>query len=156
IRYDASGSLDEGFGDGGLVVAPTPFAGGAPAIAPNGDVIVVGSAGCCDVGVLRLHDDGTVDESFAGGVATADIGTFDKATAAIVQQDGRILVLAETNDAAVDAPLNGAAAVLAYRADGTLDPTFGDRGIARISGTPADGFTASGILEEPNGRIVVA
>ena len=141
IRYDANGILDESFGDRGVVV-PGAFAGGALAIAPDGDVIVVGSAGCCDVGVLRLHDDGTADESFAGGIATTDIGTFDTATAVLAQKNGRILVLAEANDAAVSAPLNGAVAVLAYRADGTLDPTFGKSGIARISGLPVDGFTA--------------
>jgi uncharacterized delta-60 repeat protein len=104
-RYWPNGSLDRGFGNGGLVyaaTAPSTFGNGV-AIQRDGGILVVGSGAKGRVGrsdgparfvVLRFLPDGRLDQDFFGdGSFAARLGTFSsKATQALVQSDGRVVV----------------------------------------------------------------
>ena len=146
-RYNADGSLDAGFGDGGLVT--TDFrtggessrdSGEAVALAPDGKIVVAGSSFSVftrdtSVAIARYNPDGTLDTSFSSdGRLTA--GLSDTATAAVVQADGKIVVA--DSGASSDR-------LLRYTADGSFDTAFAQ-----------SGFEASALALQPDGRIVEA
>ncbi|HKE19057.1 MAG TPA: delta-60 repeat domain-containing protein [Kofleriaceae bacterium] len=99
-RYNPNGSLDLTFGDGGVLVTPTPFdpadslrttVGGAEAVLVAGREPVSGLPA-----VMRLLGDGSADPSFGdGGLATVDAGlpvTIDSGVDGIaIDGDGRIV-----------------------------------------------------------------
>jgi uncharacterized delta-60 repeat protein len=139
-RYTRDGLLDTSFdGDG---MALVDFGGDAVAravaIQRDGKVVLAGrvirgsGAGCCaaDFALARLTRAGAPDRSFGGDgrvdtdfLAGADNGQ-DAADAVLVQADGRILAAGSgvAGGGSVDF------AVARYRADGSLDPTFGGNG----------------------------
>lgn len=99
-RFNADGSLDNGFATNG--VSTTAFSSGDDysrglAIEPGGRIVAAGStAGATpqsDFGLLRLMPDGTLDTGFDGdGQLTIDFfGATDGANAVLIQPDGRIV-----------------------------------------------------------------
>jgi uncharacterized delta-60 repeat protein len=106
VRAQSNGTLDPGFGSGGIVT--TDFAGagdGATAIAvqTDGKLVVAGnsfnnSASNFNFVVARYNSNGTLDASFGtGGKATTDVGgRFARAYAVALQGDGRIVVAGGT------------------------------------------------------------
>ena len=149
-RYNPDGSLDSGFGSGGLVA--TPFSvytlGGARAVAlqPDGKLVVAGTLypGQREFGVARYDADGSLDTSFAsGGLATVPFYYWESedARAIVVQPDGKIVV-------------GGRGALARLDTDGTLDPTFGSGGIAHLTALVPG--TAFALALQPDGKIVVA
>src|SRR5581483_3966625 len=148
LRYDAGGSLDPGFGSGGL--ARQTFAGAAfgthvedLAIQPDGKILLDGvvCSVSCDWALARYNPDGTLDAGFgSGGVVETSVGGAHT-NAVRLQTDGKIVVAGEG-----DAPLGR------YNADGTLDSSFGSGGIAS---TPAlAGTFLTGVVIQPDGKIV--
>ena len=139
---DAAGQNDPAFGDGGVVLidssdAARTFRPDTAALAPNGDMVFVGSRS--DTGaraLLRLDQDGQPVVSFGTGgdgfvepaLATARIA---------VDSDGKI-VLAEWNDSP----------------DGGCGNTRLQRLLA--DGQPDTGFGGDGIIEIPNLDICIA
>lgn len=99
---------------------------------PDGKFIAVGSAasgGHTDFALVRFDENGCPDPSFGsnGGLLTAILpGADERARSVVVQPDGRIVVLGDTGGSP------SAFAVVRYRPDGSLDPTFGDAGIALV------------------------
>jgi len=131
-RYENDGTLDTSFGLGGKVV--TDFAGGeddVDAVAVKGNrIVVVGAsqgAGGADFALARYNQDGSLDTSFgSGGLVTTDFhGTFDAANDAAFQ--GNDIVVAGYSGYGT---ANADFALAAYRADGTLDSSFGAGGKA--------------------------
>jgi uncharacterized delta-60 repeat protein len=145
IRYNADGTVDPGFGLGGVVV--TDLSAGkdlanAVAIQPDGKIVVAGQDESVGV-VLRYTPDGTVDESFGtGGLVT----THDQAFwyDLVIQPDGRIVV----------AGLSLARFMLVrYLPDGSPDLEFGAEGVA------VDDFSraidqANALSIQPDGKLV--
>ncbi|MFZ1686473.1 MAG: delta-60 repeat domain-containing protein [Flavobacteriales bacterium] len=97
------GTLDPGFGNGGIQVLPflAPLYGQARAIAtPEGKVLVAGyraqpsPATSNDFFLYRLLDDGTFDPAFAsaGEVYTDITGSFDRGLAMALAPDGDIVL----------------------------------------------------------------
>lgn len=107
-RYNVDGSLDGTFGVGGKTT--TDFFGNsdqasAIAIQPgDGKIVAAGVASNCNVGnnfaLARYNTDGTLDSGFgAGGKLTTDFaGGDDRASAVVIQSDGKIVVAGTTND----------------------------------------------------------
>ena len=141
-RYNSDGTLDTSFdGDGtALVDFGSESSARAVALQPDGKVVLAGSvthpvgAGCCvsDFALARLTSAGVLDSSFDGDgrvitdfLAGADNG-HDAAQAVLVQSDGRIVAAGGgvAGGASVDF------AVARYLADGSLDPTFSNDGLA--------------------------
>jgi uncharacterized delta-60 repeat protein len=99
VRYDASGVLDQSFGDGGRV--RTDFGGRfdeglAVAVQADGRIVVAGSSSDgtgADMAVARYTRDGTLDVSFDGdGMALVDFGGEAVARAVAVQRDGKVVL----------------------------------------------------------------
>jgi len=127
-RYNSNGSLDETFGEHGLVT--TDIAGGSDAAfgaALVGDKIVV--AGSTRVGssddfaIVRYLPSGIVDTTFGtqGKTTTDFFGQRDRAFAVAIQPDGRIVVVGD----AIAPSGSSDFAVARYDADGALDTSFG-------------------------------
>jgi uncharacterized delta-60 repeat protein len=91
---------------------------------------------------------GSLDPSFGGdGVVTTDVSEgFDTASAVAVQRDGRIVAAGGATDDT---------ALVRYRPDGRLDPSFGSGGIVVTPLSDALDM-ASDVLVQRDGRILVA
>lgn len=130
-RYLPDGRLDPSFGEGGKVVTDFGAYEGAEAAAllPDGRLVVVGTRrvpGASDstagnFAVAVYTDEGKLDTRFGGdGRVTTSFGAAEEAGAVLVlPREKRILAAGSSN---------GDFALAAYRLDGTLDHSFGDRG----------------------------
>jgi len=157
-RYDADGSVDPTFVDGGATTGI-----GADAVAralvmqPDGKLIAAGETlefGPDHVVVAsafvltRYNADGSVDGSFGrGGTVTTHFGQMDGATSLAVQPDGK-LVAAGYSTSASDTTV----ALAGYLPDGSLDVTFGSGGQAGSGVAVA----ATAMAVQPDGKLVLA
>ena len=136
----ADGEPDPDFGDGGL--ARLDFDNDedtveAVAVQPDGRIVAVGAVKASgstqgtDFGIARFLPDGSVDTGFgSNGKVMLDLdGSTDTARAVHLLADGRILVAGEGQF--FNSGGDGDLVVVRLLADGTLDTTFGDDGIAR-------------------------
>lgn len=133
LRYNPDGSLDNSFGSGGKVITDVAvsldFASSA-AIQRDGKLIVAGAirffVGGLDFGIVRYNPDGSLDSSFgSGGKVTTDFSSgFDEARGVIIDNKGRI-VAAGFNTISDRTSF----AVARYKSDGSLDASFGAKGL---------------------------
>jgi uncharacterized delta-60 repeat protein len=170
VRFNRDGSPDSSFGIGGQV--QTEVAGGAAvaramAIQRDGRIVVAGyryapngSGGPVHgVLLLRYRQDGSLDPTLGrGGIVTTLVDGGGTGTALVLQRDGRIVVAGTTIREFTDVgpPFHDPSdvAVLLYRADGGLDPSFGLGGIVTTH-VGSDGVADSVALRR-DGRILVA
>jgi uncharacterized delta-60 repeat protein len=149
IHFEPDGSLDIGFGTGGVLDVPSIAGAGDMVQQPDGKLLFVisgsyngGSYG--DGGeVVRLDTDFTPDPTFGtNGVATLSWGEFQ--STAIVQPDGKILIGGGGSVQATLGRLNS---------DGSIDTTFGQDGSVTIGyGTYGSDFNSLILLGD--GKIV--
>lgn len=163
-RYNADGTLDTTFGDGGRVT--TSFSGSSAYVSalllePDGRLVAVGDitpgdAVNSDVAVARYLPDGRLDSSFGGdGIALTDVrGGPDFASSVTRGPDGSVVVGATSGQPDPSAPATSTWTLLRYGADGTLDPAFGGGdGIAESDLSP--GFeTLRSLTTQDDGRVV--
>jgi uncharacterized delta-60 repeat protein len=175
VRYNADGSLDQGFGSGGIVKTAVDSSDFATAVAlqADGKIVVVDSAptdgGFSDFAVVRYNSDGTLDTSFGtNGVVETPPPFFTDAAAkaVVIQPDGKIVVGGHTSTSGGGFRF----AVLRYNPDGHLDPSFGSGGKVfdnfgpgfsfedvRAIALQADGkIVATGAVLDPSSRVDVA
>ena len=132
-RYNTDGSLDTGFGTGGIVTAPSGAAN-AVAIQSDGKIVAAGSSSTY-FALVRYNTDGSLDTSFGtNGIVTTLSGG---AGAVAIQSDGKIVAV-------------GSSSLVRYNTDGRLDTSFGTNGIVT---TPPG--TAS-VAVQADGKIVAA
>jgi uncharacterized delta-60 repeat protein len=176
-RYcPAGGLLDPTFGTGGIVNLPSATDNGATAVAvqPDGKVVVAGAvnrrasassfSSGDSISVQRLNRDGTLDTTFygTGSVAIKASGN-DLPNALALQPDGRILVGGWATDGKDG---NYQFLVARLNANGTLDTTFGSKGLwlsASLYGSmvkkltvltdPAHPTTVTGIVASARGIV---
>jgi uncharacterized delta-60 repeat protein len=157
----SAGVLDPTFGSAGTVT--TSFAKSTEAdalvIQPDGKIVAAGSIevpSSLTTGyftLARYNPDGSLDTSFGSkGAVTTQIGSRSFANALALQPDGKILEagLAETK-------AGNAIVILRYNSDGSLDKTFGQKGM--VTTIIAQGSEADSLdLETVNGvtKIVAA
>lgn len=159
-RYNSDGSPDTAFGVGGILV--TDFFGeydlaNAVALQSDGKIVVAGSANK-DGGtgesfaLARYNDDGSPDASFGvdGKVVNDFFKTLKRANALAIQPDGKLIVAGygEFNQ-------SGDFALARFNSDGSLDATFGFKGVM-LTRFPSGGSEATSLALQPNGQIVVA
>jgi uncharacterized delta-60 repeat protein len=166
-RYQPDGSMDTGFGSGGLV--RTDFGSGtddgaaALAIQPDGKLVAAGFSnaggpGDFDFALARYNPDGSLDTgfSFDGILRTFFGGNSEGANALVIQPDSKI-VAAGFSDGGSPNDLDFALA--RYNPDGSLDPTF-DGGFGANGGFRIFFFgnseSAKALLIQPDGKLVVA
>jgi uncharacterized delta-60 repeat protein len=157
------GCLDSTFGSVGYVhIDPDPYVGSANGgygvtVQSDGKIVIIGqvrrSYTDIDYVLVRYNVDGTLDTSFGDpdpinppfrlGYTITQLTTgFDYVYSTVVQPDGKIVVSGWTNESVV----------VRYNADGTLDNSFGNGGIAHLgAGAPARDVTV-----QSDGKVVVA
>jgi uncharacterized delta-60 repeat protein len=166
-RYNADGSLDPSFGQGGKVVMG--FASGsreralALAIAGDGKLVVGGAARGPGLPqgnflVARYNGDGSLDTSFGdGGKTITDFGALGEAHAVAIDSSGRVVAVGGTFSIAGGSGSWGKAFVSArYGPDGRLDTTFGGGKVSTDFGSSVYGSLATDVAIQPDGKIVSA
>jgi uncharacterized delta-60 repeat protein len=157
------GALDASFGSGGIVttaIGNQSALAAAVALQPDGRIVAAGSAGDFDRGrrffaLARYRPNGSPDRSFGShGTVTTAIGSIqDGAGAVALQRDGKIVV---AGSSALPPGDLAEFALARYRANGTLDASFGSNG--RVTTAIGDGPQdyAYGVAVQADGKIVVA
>ncbi|MBD0349394.1 MAG: hypothetical protein ICV59_09600, partial [Thermoleophilia bacterium] len=105
--------------------------------------------------LVRSRGDGGLDRTFGtGGIVRTSIGGSSVADDAVVQRDGRMIVVGCAGAQAHDC--GGDLALARYQPDGSLDPAFGEHGIVRTGFGPRTEGNANAVALQVDGRIVVA
>ena len=150
-RYNADGTLDTQFGNGGTMT--TDFGGddkaNALALQRDGQIVVAGVAGGRDFALVRYRADGRLDATFGteGRVVTDFSDNTDVAYALAIQPDGMIVAAGATGGFP-----SAKFALARYNADGSLDAGFGAEGRVTIEfGRDA---RAHALAIQSDGRIV--
>lgn len=158
----ASGALtvfDPTFGSEGRITAD--FGEGrddqafALAIQPDGRLILAGRASLPNLGddfaLARFNPDGSLDASFgSGGKVTTHFGLRDRASAILLQPDGRILASGDI----VNSRGSTDFAIIRYNSDGSLDSSFGNQGKVQTDLSISD--TANAAALQQDGKILIA
>src|SRR5262249_46712370 len=134
-RFNANGSIDTSFGNGGTATAELTIKlaskANAVAVQSDGKILIAGSTGVTATGpttgedffLARFNTNGTLDTTFgSGGMVHTDFGgTSDEAWSLAVQADGKIVLAGGI--------VYGFTGELArYNTNGTLDTNFGASG----------------------------
>lgn len=145
VRLLADGSEDRAFGEQSRVtfdVLPEREGTCCALVDAHGRMLVVSNAktetvGRTAIAVMRMNRNGEPDASFGrAGRVTIDIpGYSASAATALLQDDGRLLIAGSaTSHYAWNTPYaNDQTLALRLLDDGTLDGSFGDRGIRRAA-----------------------
>jgi uncharacterized delta-60 repeat protein len=157
-RYNADGTLDPRFGNGGIV--STAFGGfvneaNAVAVQENGKIVAAGQnfGATSDFALARYRTNGTRDPDCGiGGMVTTGFAAGGIAAGLVVQADGK-LVAAGTADIGTGQGLDFA--LVRYRPNGSLDPNFGIGGeVTTDFGGGID--RANALIMQADGRLVAA
>ena len=154
IRYNSDGSLDSGFGTGGIVT--TDFGssydyGFSVAMQSDGKIVVAGKSHD-DFIVVRYNSDGTLDTGFDDdGLVTTSFSSNDIGYSVAIQADGKIVVAGYY----VPGDFYYDIAVVRYNSDGSLDIKFNTDGKATTAIGSADDVGYS-VAIQSDGKIVVA
>lgn len=161
-RYNANGSLDPTFGDGGKVVTDLQSHfqwASAIVIQPDGKLVVSGSTRQLglypDFLVARYTASGTLDQSFGrGGIVSTDFqpGWTDLAYGVALGRGGKIVAAGVGLPGDAGGP--GVIDVAVYDTDGHLDPSFDADGML-VSAPELDSGAWGGILAQPDGKLVI-
>jgi len=154
--YGPPGSVDTSFQSGHVVtpVGPSDAYATAMAAQADGKILVVGKSydHQGDFAVLRLEQDGKLDQAFGeGGLVITEVGQgADLAQAVVVDDEGRIVVAGSSSSADTGIDF----ALVRYLPDGTLDASFGDGGrVVTALGTDTD--RALSMVLQADGKIVL-
>ncbi|WP_329316775.1 calcium-binding protein (plasmid) [Streptomyces sp. NBC_01278] len=157
-RYNTNGSLDTGFGDGGLVRVDE-FGGSADgadvAVQPDGKIIAAGKGAGGGFALVRLDSGGNLDPTLGGDGAVVagftpaspqDAGGTARGMA--LQPDGKIVSVGYVGNTAFDI------GVARYNTNGSLDTSFSGDGMvtADFGGTEF----GNAVAVQPDGKIVAA
>ena len=159
VRYNDDGTLDEGFGPGGVGWVTANFTAGwddasGVAIQSDGRIVTAGAGGGSGGRLLmaRFNDDGTTDATFSGdGRTFTDFSsTDDYAWELALQLDGKIVAAGSSGSTATQSTI----AVARYDSAGLLDPTFSGDG--KVTTDATAGFDiATCVAVQTDGAIVV-
>jgi uncharacterized delta-60 repeat protein len=159
VRLNANGSPDTSFSGDGIVTVSTGtdynYMPDAMALQADGKIVVGAWNTLQDTAgfkLLRYATDGSLDPSFHGtGSVTFKADWFRGADleAISIQKDGKILALGNAHDASQTAYTF----IARFLSDGTIDETFGNKGVAQAA-QPGSART-TGLLVQADGKIVV-
>ena len=158
-RYNSDGTLDSGFGSGGIVTTAFYTAdarANAIAIQSDGKILVAGFGKNTnnDFSIVRYTSAGALDSGFGtGGKKQVSVGTNDGATGIVIQPDGKIVV---SGYAQVSTPDYDWCAIR-LTSSGALDTGFGSSGIAIIdTGTGNENGDGIAVALQSDGSIILA
>jgi uncharacterized delta-60 repeat protein len=152
VRYDASGSVDSGFGSAGVVRTTFPNAGYNTyatdvAVQPDGKIVAAGAARA-RMGLARYKTDGGLDPTFSGdGLVTTGFSNAPnaRAFALALQGSGKIIAAGRAG---------GKFALARYAANGSLDSTFSGNGKVTTEFFARKKDAAFGLAVQANQRIL--
>lgn len=148
-RYGITGTLDGGFGAGGVVTTTVGGSSRADGVAlqNDGKIVIAGRSDGVML-VARYTISGSLDNSFGtGGFTTTAVGPDSFAFDVAVQPDGKIVTIGQGGDVATYT-----FALVRYNSNGTLDSTFGNSGVVT---TPiGSNSIGSEVLIQPDGKIL--
>jgi uncharacterized delta-60 repeat protein len=161
IATGAPGTLDTGFGTGGIVTTgiPSGVSNGANAVALSGTSIVVAGhskiGGRFVIALAQYTSSGALDSTFgSGGIVTTPIGSLDADVGSLaVQADGKIVAAGLAGNAFTDV---WDVALLRYNANGSLDTTFGGGDGIVTTDIGSSSNYANAVALQADGKIVVA
>ena len=167
VRYKMDGSLDDEFGQGGIVTADFGFGRSSAesvALQTDGKIVVAGVSNTVgttyqDFAVARFNSDGSPDASFGmDGLVTTDFasgGSYsaDQAYGVSVQQDGKIIVVGKRYDSTTGTKND--TVLVRYATDGSLDPAFGVGGKVVTDFDSANGDFARDVVLQSDGKIAI-
>lgn len=155
-RYDANGNLDTSFGTSGTTALD--FNGDDDGVIDailqtDGKIVAVGKAttnGNANFSIARYNSDGTLDTSFGtGGKATLDFnGGADAASSAVIQPDGKIVVVGTAGTGSVSN-----IGIARYNSNGALDTNFGTGG--KWTTNFSDGAIAGRAVLQADGKLLI-
>jgi len=159
-RYNTNGSLDTSFNGTGKVttaIGTIDDEAFALVLQPDGKLVAAGysytgAATTYDFALVRYNADGSLDTSFGGtGKVTTAISPANESIEGLVlQPDGKLVAAGFANNGT-----NDDFAVVRYKADGSLDTTFGGTGkITTPVGSTDD--VAEALVRQPDGNLVAA
>ncbi len=165
-RYNLDGSLDTTFGDGGIVTTSFPGAAYVTELVlqPDGALVAAGTSSPetngpiqSDFALARYLPDGRLDPAFGErGQVVSDLRSSpDFLDALVLQPDGKLVAGGTSEQADPDAPSDLALALVRYRADGTLDTSFG-AGAKTFTDTGGRFETLSALALQSDGSLVGA
>jgi uncharacterized delta-60 repeat protein len=158
--YRPDGSLDPGFGDGGIVLSNVEggMAAEAMAIDAFGNIVVAGSGDQArregGPRVARLLPDGRLDPSFGGGDGMVPLPVDITVRAVRTDRLGGILIAGSYGDGAWPTG-DREFAVFRLGRDGTPDPAFGENGLVGLDLSPGGHDEANDMMLDGFGRIVL-
>lgn len=154
-RLNTNGSLDDTFGNGGLVT--TDFfnqedVATAVAIQPDGKIVVGGNS-AARFALARYNSDGNLDTTFSGGKVVTDFEESDLEVIrnVLIQPDGKIIAAGSYSGSFPSPPAQ--IALARYNINGTLDSSFGSNGKFTILFPRFSGFGGAAI--QPDGKILI-
>jgi len=166
VRYNSDGSLDDTFGNNGVVT--TDLQTGSDdiaysiAIQTDGKIILAGysdNGSNKDAALVRYNNDGSLDNTFGNnGVVLTDFENSQQDEIKVVkihQLTGNIIV----GGSSVISTYVGKPVVARYLTDGTLDNTFNSNGIKTLWIRASDDtklFSVEDLIVESNGKISAA
>ncbi|MGW9025834.1 calcium-binding protein [Streptomyces sp. NPDC055722] len=171
VRYNTNGSLDSGFGTGGVVTTDFGVASAVNVLMlqPDDRIVAAGSAGGGDFALARYNADGTPDTGFgSGGRTTTDFGDSDRVYGLARQTDGKILAFGTSgNDRALARYLDGTSTPppgvdLSVTKTSTGTVSIGDRATYTVTvtnnstSTSATGVSLTDALTGPAASVISA
>jgi uncharacterized delta-60 repeat protein len=160
-RYKTDGTVDNSFGNAGLVITNVAGSeqGHSVSIQADGKILLGGYNGSIyglarhDFVLARYHVDGNLDQTFgdSGRVAT-NVGWADVCYSIAIQPDGKILAAGKSQkyDQSDDDLM-----LTRYDTNGKLDDSFGDHGIIVMDFGETSEYLSS-VTSQPDGKIVAA
>ncbi len=147
-RFNADGSLDTAFGQGGKVITPGPGANNL--IQQSDGRLVVPASTSTSGAALRYNANGTLDSTFGSGGSVINTAFGDFIGAAVyptagTANDGKIVVVGDGSPSGWE--------VARYNPNGTLDSTFGSGGMVN---TQTTNFGPRSVALQADGKIVTA
>jgi len=154
-RLTTSGLLDLAFGNRGLRITGLSGndQGRAVKVQTDGKIVIAGFTNTFDPNdflVMRLTANGNLDTTFdRDGIALASLSGNDQGQAVAIQTNGQIVVAGSTNTFGLSDVM-----VARFTANGSLDASFGSRGII-AQGLSGNNF-AQAVALQTDGKIVAA
>ena len=154
-RLEPDGTLDGGFGSGGVAVSSTLSETTADVIQQaDGKLVVAGDAWAqgYEFALWRLNLNGSADATFGtDGKASLDVGGLERASKLLQQDDGKLVIAGTSERSDGDQRLM----LGRFNPDGSLDATFGSNGSV-ILDFPNAWLATTALLRPDNEEFVVA
>lgn len=152
ISLAQDGTLDTGFGSGGIVITPNGYAN-CVKIQTNGKIIIGGTDSNDIVTTVRYNKDGTTDSLFGSNGIVKTYLSIDgsRIYASSLMHEDKIL-LAGVTDIYTNNPLS---VLVRYDSIGNLDNTFGNNGVV-LHDVTSESEYISKIIVQPDEKILVS